>query len=38
MGAGDDVSTYLSHGVHGGHAQLMGEVIALHQTDAVLAL
>lgn len=32
------IDSYLSHGVHRGHTQLVGEIIALPQTDTVLAL
>lgn len=35
---GRDNISYLPHGVHGGHAQLMGQIIALPKTNAVLAL
>lgn len=32
------IISYLSHGVHRGHTQLVREVIALPKTNAVLAL
>lgn len=32
------IDSYLSHGVHRSHTQLVGEIIALPQTDTVLAL
>lgn len=31
-------SSYLSHGVHRSHTQLVGEIVTLPQTNAVLAL